>query len=142
MTRSDLSDAFGHHVWATLRLLDVCQELDREQLETAVPGTYGSILDTMRHLAVDPREPDRAAERVAVRAARHVSDPFVTRQHRLRVPEHRGRIVQPQRQQPAIAGSFLPFPQRFASDEVLGEVDGEPQPHLVRIVEGSHVMPP
>ena len=50
MTRSDLSDAFGHHVWATLRLLDVCQELGPEQLETAVPGTYGSILDTMRHL--------------------------------------------------------------------------------------------
>jgi uncharacterized damage-inducible protein DinB len=50
MTRSDLSDAFGHHVWATLRLLDVCQELGLEQLETAVTGTYGSILDTMRHL--------------------------------------------------------------------------------------------
>jgi uncharacterized damage-inducible protein DinB len=50
MTRSDLSDAFAHHVWATLRLLDVCQELGPEQLETAVPGTYGSILDTMRHL--------------------------------------------------------------------------------------------
>jgi uncharacterized damage-inducible protein DinB len=31
-------------------LLDVCQELGPEQLETAVPGTYGSILDTMRHL--------------------------------------------------------------------------------------------
>ena len=50
MTRSDLSDAFAHHVWATLRLLDVCQELGPEQLETAVPGTYGSILETMRHL--------------------------------------------------------------------------------------------
>jgi len=50
VTRSDLSDAFAHHVWATLRLLDVCQELGPEQLETAVPGTYGSILDTMRHL--------------------------------------------------------------------------------------------
>ena len=50
MTSSDLSDAFAHHVWATLRLLDVCQELGPEQLETAVPGTYGSILDTMRHL--------------------------------------------------------------------------------------------
>ncbi len=50
MTRPDLSDAFAHHVWATLRLLDVCQELGPEQLETAVPGTYGSILDTMRHL--------------------------------------------------------------------------------------------
>jgi uncharacterized damage-inducible protein DinB len=50
MTSSDLSDAFGHHVWATLRLFDVCQALGPEQLETAVPGTYGSILDTMRHL--------------------------------------------------------------------------------------------
>jgi len=37
-------------VWATLRLLDVCRELGPEQLETAVQGTYGSILDTMRHL--------------------------------------------------------------------------------------------
>ena len=50
MTRSDLSDAFAHHVWATVRLLDVCLELGPEQLETAVPGTYGSIVDTMRHL--------------------------------------------------------------------------------------------
>jgi uncharacterized damage-inducible protein DinB len=31
-------------------LFDVCQALGPEQLETAVPGTYGSILDTMRHL--------------------------------------------------------------------------------------------
>jgi uncharacterized damage-inducible protein DinB len=28
----------------------VCQALRPEQLETAVPGTYGSIIDTMRHL--------------------------------------------------------------------------------------------
>ena len=50
MSKHPMDDAFAHHVWATLRLLDVCQELDPEQLETAVPGTYGSILDTMRHL--------------------------------------------------------------------------------------------
>jgi uncharacterized damage-inducible protein DinB len=42
--------AFGHHVWATLRMIDTCLELTPEQLETAVPGTYGSILDTVRHL--------------------------------------------------------------------------------------------
>jgi uncharacterized damage-inducible protein DinB len=30
-------------------LLDVCRGLGPEQLETAVPGTYGSILDTLRH---------------------------------------------------------------------------------------------
>ncbi len=50
MTRSPLADAFGHHAWATLRLLDVCLALDDAQLATTVPGTYGSILDTIRHL--------------------------------------------------------------------------------------------
>jgi uncharacterized damage-inducible protein DinB len=50
MTRSLLADAFGHHSWATLQLLDVCLPLTDEQLATNVPGTYGSILDTMRHL--------------------------------------------------------------------------------------------
>jgi len=50
MTGSLMDDAFGHHVWATLRLIDICLELSPEQLETAVPGTYGSILQTMRHL--------------------------------------------------------------------------------------------
>jgi uncharacterized damage-inducible protein DinB len=50
MTRPVLADAFAHHVWATLRLIDVCLALTPEQLATTVPGTYGSIIDTMRHL--------------------------------------------------------------------------------------------
>ena len=50
MSGSAMKDAFGHHVWATTRLIDVCLELPPEQLDTAVPGTYGSILDTQRHL--------------------------------------------------------------------------------------------
>jgi uncharacterized damage-inducible protein DinB len=50
MSRSPLSDAFAHHVWATLRLLDACLALSPEQLATSAPGTYGSILDTLRHL--------------------------------------------------------------------------------------------
>jgi len=50
MSRPLLEDAFAHHVWATVRLVDVCLALSPEQMETAVPGTYGSILDTMRHL--------------------------------------------------------------------------------------------
>ncbi len=49
MSTHVLEDAFGHHVWATLRLLEVCLGLTPEQLGTAVPGTYGSILDTARH---------------------------------------------------------------------------------------------
>jgi uncharacterized damage-inducible protein DinB len=50
MSRSLLGDPFAHHVWATVRLLDTCLALSPEQLEADVPGTYGSILATMRHL--------------------------------------------------------------------------------------------
>jgi uncharacterized damage-inducible protein DinB len=49
MTKPDLQDAFDHHVWATLRLIDACSPLSEQQLASPVPGTYGSILDTMRH---------------------------------------------------------------------------------------------
>ena len=45
-----LADAFGHHVWASIRVLDACAALDDAQLATTVPGTYGSIMDTLRHL--------------------------------------------------------------------------------------------
>jgi len=45
-----LADAFGHHVWASIRVLDACATLDDAQLATTVPGTYGSIIDTLRHL--------------------------------------------------------------------------------------------
>jgi uncharacterized damage-inducible protein DinB len=50
MATSMLDDAFAHHVWATKRVLDECAKLSPEQLETTVPGTYGSILDTVRHI--------------------------------------------------------------------------------------------
>lgn len=50
MTTSLLEDAFAHHVWATLEVVDVCLALSPGQLATTVPGTYGSILETLRHL--------------------------------------------------------------------------------------------
>ena len=50
MAGSVLEDAFSHHVWATLRLLDTCAMLNTHQLETAAPGTFGSIIATLRHL--------------------------------------------------------------------------------------------
>ena len=45
-----LDDAFAHHAWATERVIDACAELTPEQLAAPVPGTYGSIIDTLRHL--------------------------------------------------------------------------------------------
>jgi len=50
MSRSLLDDAFAHHAWATLRLIHACLALSPAQLETAVPGTDRSILETMRHV--------------------------------------------------------------------------------------------
>jgi uncharacterized damage-inducible protein DinB len=50
MAEAVLHDAFAHHLWATDRLLGVLATLTPEQLAEPVPGTYGPILDTTRHL--------------------------------------------------------------------------------------------
>jgi uncharacterized damage-inducible protein DinB len=52
MSTSLLGAAFAHHVWATTRLIDTCLDLSVEQLETAVPGTRGPILETVRHVVL------------------------------------------------------------------------------------------
>lgn len=49
MHRPLFADAFDHHVWATLRIIDACLGLTPEQLERNVPGTYGTIIETVRH---------------------------------------------------------------------------------------------
>ena len=48
-SRPILADALSHHVWATIRLIDVCAGLEPAELETQVPGTYGSMMETLRH---------------------------------------------------------------------------------------------
>ncbi len=55
MSATLLDDAFAHHVWATTTLLDTCSDLAPEQLAAQVPGTYGSIAETFRHLVASDR---------------------------------------------------------------------------------------
>lgn len=50
MSSSLLSDAFAHHAWATQELIDSCSTLTEAQLGTLVLGTYGTIIDTFRHI--------------------------------------------------------------------------------------------
>ena len=45
-----LVDAFNHSAWATNLVLDTCRGLSDEQLSSAVTGTYGSIIATLRHI--------------------------------------------------------------------------------------------
>ena len=46
-----MSVAFAHS-GGYRRLLEACERLSAEQLE-ARPGTYGSIIETLRHLVAD-----------------------------------------------------------------------------------------
>jgi len=55
MTRPALADAFGHHTWATIRLLEACEPLTEEQLSVPVDGTFGTILLTLRHVVAGDR---------------------------------------------------------------------------------------
>lgn len=45
-----LHDAFRHHAWATDRILEAGSSLTDEELTSPAHGTYGPILDTLRHL--------------------------------------------------------------------------------------------
>ena len=45
-----LLELYRHKTWATLRLIELCQGLEDEQLDATIPGTYGTIRETLRHL--------------------------------------------------------------------------------------------
>ena len=50
-----LTTLFSHHLWANLRLLEQCAELTSEQLDATIPGSYGSIRDTLQHIATSEK---------------------------------------------------------------------------------------
>src|SRR6266540_4168593 len=50
MTTSVLLELLHHKTWATLRLIEYCQSLAPEHLDATLPGTYGPVRDTLRHL--------------------------------------------------------------------------------------------
>jgi uncharacterized damage-inducible protein DinB len=41
---------YRQNEWANLALLDLCRDLTDDQMDTAVPGTFGSIRDTWLHI--------------------------------------------------------------------------------------------
>src|SRR5215471_20567619 len=43
-------DLFRHNAWATRRLLEFCRDLDPSLLDTAAPGTFGSVKETLAHV--------------------------------------------------------------------------------------------
>jgi uncharacterized damage-inducible protein DinB len=51
MAESIFVQLFEHNLWANDRLLEACARLDADQLDWSSKGTYGSIRDTLVHLA-------------------------------------------------------------------------------------------
>jgi uncharacterized damage-inducible protein DinB len=45
-----LRDLAKHNAWATAQTLAFCQGLDEPTLNTTVPGTFGTIIATLRHM--------------------------------------------------------------------------------------------
>jgi uncharacterized damage-inducible protein DinB len=45
-----LLELYRHKTWATRRLIEHCAGLEDGVLDAAIPGTYGTIRDTLRHL--------------------------------------------------------------------------------------------
>ena len=45
-----LRDLFEYHFWATETLIDHLERLPAERLDASVPGTYGSLIDTLTHM--------------------------------------------------------------------------------------------
>jgi len=50
-THDPIAAEFLHYNrWANLKLIDACSSLTPEQLDGSVPGSYGSIYDTLVHI--------------------------------------------------------------------------------------------
>ncbi len=45
-----LAALFEHNLWANRIILEECAKLSDEQLDATMPGIYGSIRDTLKHI--------------------------------------------------------------------------------------------
>jgi uncharacterized damage-inducible protein DinB len=69
MSRSPLEDAFAHHVWATLKVLDECSALSPEQLGATAEGAddyYLFVLTGERTPRIDEDDMDLPELRAAM----------------------------------------------------------------------------
>ena len=59
-----LHDPVRHNAWATIQILEFCRGLGEPTLNATVPGTYGTIIATMRHIIYCERDSlDRLLDR-------------------------------------------------------------------------------
>ena len=47
MSNTAAAEMYRHNLWSTMRLLDACDKLTDEELDTNLPGTFGSFRSTL-----------------------------------------------------------------------------------------------
>jgi uncharacterized damage-inducible protein DinB len=45
-----LQDAYAYNAWANTQVFALCRDLDQAQLDEHAPGTYGTLIETLKHL--------------------------------------------------------------------------------------------
>ncbi|HEX6798333.1 MAG TPA: DinB family protein [Ktedonobacterales bacterium] len=46
-----LSDLYAYNAWANEKVFAVCRDVDQARLDENAPGTFGSITETLKHMA-------------------------------------------------------------------------------------------
>lgn len=47
-----LTTLYSHHLWANLLLFEQCATLTTEQLAAKIPGSFGTLAETMQHIVL------------------------------------------------------------------------------------------
>lgn len=50
MKTDTLTTLYSHHLWANLALLEACAKLTPDQLAARIPGSFGTIYETLEHI--------------------------------------------------------------------------------------------
>jgi len=50
MKTDTLTTLYSHHLWANLALLEACAKLTPDQLASRIPGSFGTIYETLEHI--------------------------------------------------------------------------------------------
>ena len=46
-----LTDLFAYNAWANAQVFVACRDVDQARLDAQAPGTFGTLTDTLKHLA-------------------------------------------------------------------------------------------
>lgn len=46
-----LADLYAYNAWANVQVFTLCRDVDQARLDEQAPGTYGTLAETLKHLA-------------------------------------------------------------------------------------------